>query len=165
GRHPGRPAGAAHPRRVLGRRTPGRLPRSTPPLTTTYPRHRTPGFRHPPGPRGGKTVIRTFLTGREAAGLDRSMTFTAHSSRTRTRHTGATAVALTAAAALLAGCSSGDTSDDPLAGEKAEAGTVVVGSNNFAESTLLADIYGEDRKSTRLNSSHVKISYAVFCLK
>src|SRR5690606_41699221 len=26
-------------------------------------------------------------------------------------------------------------------------------------------ITGEDRKSTRLNSSHVKISYAVFCLK
>src|SRR5690606_40696409 len=25
--------------------------------------------------------------------------------------------------------------------------------------------YGQDRKSTRLNSSHVKISYAVFCLK
>src|SRR5690606_41590765 len=25
-------------------------------------------------------------------------------------------------------------------------------------------IDGEDRKSTRLNSSHVKISYAVFCL-
>src|SRR5690606_41549145 len=25
--------------------------------------------------------------------------------------------------------------------------------------------YGLDRKSTRLNSSHVKISYAVFCLK
>src|SRR5690606_42097254 len=25
--------------------------------------------------------------------------------------------------------------------------------------------YREDRKSTRLNSSHVKISYAVFCLK
>src|SRR5690606_42147093 len=24
---------------------------------------------------------------------------------------------------------------------------------------------GKDRKSTRLNSSHVKISYAVFCLK
>src|SRR5690606_39870535 len=24
--------------------------------------------------------------------------------------------------------------------------------------------FGEDRKSTRLNSSHVKISYAVFCL-
>src|SRR5437870_10260870 len=26
-------------------------------------------------------------------------------------------------------------------------------------------IYFEDRKSTRLNSSHVAISYAVFCLK
>src|SRR5690606_41012876 len=26
------------------------------------------------------------------------------------------------------------------------------------------DQAGEDRKSTRLNSSHVKISYAVFCL-
>src|SRR5688572_31606319 len=25
--------------------------------------------------------------------------------------------------------------------------------------------YGEDRKSTRLNSSHSQISYAVFCLK
>src|SRR5690606_40092142 len=25
--------------------------------------------------------------------------------------------------------------------------------------------YQQDRKSTRLNSSHVKISYAVFCLK
>src|SRR5690606_40880717 len=25
--------------------------------------------------------------------------------------------------------------------------------------------FGRDRKSTRLNSSHVKISYAVFCLK
>src|SRR5437868_7519537 len=27
------------------------------------------------------------------------------------------------------------------------------------------DVIGEDRKSTRLNSSHVSISYAVFCLK
>src|SRR5690625_5590756 len=31
------------------------------------------------------------------------------------------------------------------------------------ESTLA--LYGLDRKSTRLNSSHVAISYAVFCLK
>src|SRR5690606_10312523 len=30
---------------------------------------------------------------------------------------------------------------------------------------LQASIYYGDRKSTRLNSSHVKISYAVFCLK
>src|SRR5690606_42103761 len=30
---------------------------------------------------------------------------------------------------------------------------------------LPAQDAGQDRKSTRLNSSHVKISYAVFCLK
>src|SRR5690606_39353273 len=29
----------------------------------------------------------------------------------------------------------------------------------------VVEINGLDRKSTRLNSSHVKISYAVFCLK
>src|SRR5690606_39009890 len=29
----------------------------------------------------------------------------------------------------------------------------------------LGDVGAQDRKSTRLNSSHVKISYAVFCLK
>src|SRR3712207_7830639 len=29
----------------------------------------------------------------------------------------------------------------------------------------VADILGRDRKSTRLNSSHANISYAVFCLK
>src|SRR5690606_40252190 len=29
----------------------------------------------------------------------------------------------------------------------------------------LEEALSEDRKSTRLNSSHVKISYAVFCLK
>src|SRR5690606_41546624 len=29
----------------------------------------------------------------------------------------------------------------------------------------MAKLYASDRKSTRLNSSHVKISYAVFCLK
>src|SRR5205814_7907800 len=31
--------------------------------------------------------------------------------------------------------------------------------------TLFAFVYGTDRKSTRLNSSHLGISYAVFCLK
>src|SRR5690349_24780929 len=30
---------------------------------------------------------------------------------------------------------------------------------------LLASVLALDRKSTRLNSSHVEISYAVFCLK
>src|SRR5690606_40308533 len=29
----------------------------------------------------------------------------------------------------------------------------------------VSNIFKKDRKSTRLNSSHVKISYAVFCLK
>ncbi|KES08488.1 glycine/betaine ABC transporter substrate-binding protein [Streptomyces toyocaensis] len=82
------------------------------------------------------------------------MTHTAKGSRSRTRHTGAAAVALTAAAALLAGCSSDDTSDNPLEGEKAETGTVVVGSNNFAESTLLADIYGE-----ALRAKGLKVTY------
>src|SRR6266511_6275594 len=33
------------------------------------------------------------------------------------------------------------------------------------DSPTVLDFYAEDRKSTRLNSSHVKISYAVFCLK
>src|SRR5690606_39431172 len=31
--------------------------------------------------------------------------------------------------------------------------------------TFITGSVPEDRKSTRLNSSHVKISYAVFCLK
>src|SRR5690606_42112309 len=35
-------------------------------------------------------------------------------------------------------------------------------SSNFQSSLIYSK---EDRKSTRLNSSHVKISYAVFCLK
>src|SRR5690606_42158292 len=33
------------------------------------------------------------------------------------------------------------------------------------DAQLVTDEPVEDRKSTRLNSSHVKISYAVFCLK
>src|SRR5690606_42046702 len=33
------------------------------------------------------------------------------------------------------------------------------------EPAQVAAALDEDRKSTRLNSSHVKISYAVFCLK
>src|SRR5690606_40316229 len=34
-----------------------------------------------------------------------------------------------------------------------------------AAPTEACSLTGQDRKSTRLNSSHVKISYAVFCLK
>src|SRR5690242_21258774 len=38
----------------------------------------------------------------------------------------------------------------------------------YAPKILLTRVFGtgyEDRKSTRLNSSHMSISYAVFCLK
>src|SRR3712207_8682287 len=36
---------------------------------------------------------------------------------------------------------------------------------NFGSFAILLGALGEDRKSTRLNSSHANISYAVFCLK
>src|SRR5690606_6548311 len=36
---------------------------------------------------------------------------------------------------------------------------------NTGQNTINGKVELEDRKSTRLNSSHVKISYAVFCLK
>src|SRR5437868_12110521 len=39
------------------------------------------------------------------------------------------------------------------------------GSSKVAHLELLVPPSGGDRKSTRLNSSHVSISYAVFCLK
>lgn len=67
------------------------------------------------------------------------------------------AVALAAATALLAGCSAkGDTSgSNPLTDDgKASGDTVVVGSNNFPESTLLADIYGE-----ALKAKGIKVAY------
>src|SRR5574341_1457864 len=52
--------------------------------------------------------------------------------------------------------------------EEAQAGIKIGGRNinNFRyadDTTLMAE--SEDRKSTRLNSSHQLISYAVFCLK
>src|SRR5256885_2859758 len=42
-------------------------------------------------------------------------------------------------------------------------GNLVEGAPNAAR--LAAALAGRDRKSTRLNSSHLVISYAVFCLK
>ncbi|MFD7402216.1 ABC transporter substrate-binding protein [Streptomyces sp. NPDC059866] len=84
------------------------------------------------------------------------MTSTVKSSWSRTRHRGAAAVALAVAAALVAGCgsSSDDESDNPLSEGKADGDTVVVGSNNFAESILLADIYGE-----ALKAKGIKVEY------
>ncbi|MET9834186.1 ABC transporter substrate-binding protein [Streptomyces sp. NPDC006385] len=81
------------------------------------------------------------------------MTFTAARSRSLRNRPGVAAVALAATAALLAGCSSADKSD-PLAEGEASGDTVVVGSNNFAESVLLADIYGE-----ALKAKGIKVSY------
>src|SRR5690606_40374839 len=47
--------------------------------------------------------------------------------------------------------------------------TVIVHNARISETKSgrpkLVETSAEDRKSTRLNSSHVKISYAVFCLK
>ncbi|MFF4714256.1 ABC transporter substrate-binding protein [Streptomyces eurythermus] len=81
------------------------------------------------------------------------MTSTTHISRSIRRSRGAAVVAL-AATALLAGCSSSDKADNPLTGGKADGDSVVVGSNNFPESTLLADIYGE-----ALEAKGIKVTY------
>src|SRR5690606_40055839 len=52
--------------------------------------------------------------------------------------------------------------DVPRPGQGAVALAAGPGAADEVDHLLLA---GGDRKSTRLNSSHVKISYAVFCLK
>src|SRR5438034_4291380 len=50
-----------------------------------------------------------------------------------------------------------------LADTRCRIGVIPLGTfNNFATSLRVP---AEDRKSTRLNSSHTVISYAVFCLK
>ncbi|EYT83203.1 ABC transporter substrate-binding protein [Streptomyces andamanensis] len=84
------------------------------------------------------------------------MTSYAKSTRSSTRRTGTAVVTLAATAALVAGCSSSDdkSGSDPLSGGKASGDSVVVGSNNFAESILLADIYGE-----ALKAKGVKVTY------
>src|SRR5690606_40468233 len=47
----------------------------------------------------------------------------------------------------------------------ARAGGAVCAGGLAAPGPAAAAVTRADRKSTRLNSSHVKISYAVFCLK
>src|SRR3712207_6981419 len=46
-----------------------------------------------------------------------------------------------------------------------DAGDVVVATKAGVATDVSADMITTDRKSTRLNSSHANISYAVFCLK
>ncbi|MCX5252808.1 UNVERIFIED_CONTAM: osmoprotectant transport system substrate-binding protein [Streptomyces canus] len=86
------------------------------------------------------------------------MTSTAAHRRSIRKNPGVAAVALAAAATvLLAGCGSSDDTSDPLSEDTGKAGsgdTVVVGSNNFAESILLADIYGE-----ALKAKGIKVTY------
>src|SRR5687768_18262199 len=60
-------------------------------------------------------------------------------------------------------------------GERGEGGAQVLAVDDHVDHAVLEQIFGaleafgkllaEDRKSTRLNSSHGYISYAVFCLK
>ena len=40
----------------------------------------------------------------------------------------------------------------------------LIASENYVSAAVL-EAQGSDRKSTRLNSSHITISYAAFCLK
>jgi osmoprotectant transport system substrate-binding protein len=81
------------------------------------------------------------------------------SGNSRTRALAAAVALAAAATTALAGCSSSSSSDgsgggDPLKKPAANGDTVVVGSNNFAESILLGDLYGE-----ALKAKGIKVSY------
>src|SRR5258708_25518719 len=53
----------------------------------------------------------------------------------------------------------------PFYEQAAVHGVFLVDRNQLADRSLLVEGRRRDRKSTRLNSSHQIISYAVFCLK
>src|SRR5690625_6255401 len=55
--------------------------------------------------------------------------------------------------------------DGKIIGEVHCDGDVFIGKTGYVEPLVNARNLNIDRKSTRLNSSHVAISYAVFCLK
>src|SRR3712207_7095089 len=61
------------------------------------------------------------------------------------------------------------TGDQPLGGQRpvahAASPAATMAASPAAEAARKARDDGRDRKSTRLNSSHANISYAVFCLK
>ena len=72
------------------------------------------------------------------------------------KRTTAAASAAVLAGAFLAGCGSSSSNSNPLSGGGASAspGSVTVGSDNFLESVLLADIYGQ-----ALAAKHYNVSY------
>jgi osmoprotectant transport system substrate-binding protein len=76
--------------------------------------------------------------------------------KSRLRSITAPVAAVLAGATALAGCSSssGGGGGDPLDKPAASGGSVVVGSNNFAESILLGDIYGEALKAKGLKVTY-----------
>src|SRR5690606_40644973 len=57
------------------------------------------------------------------------------------------------------------TIDAALDGVTAAEVALITSAHTQGQATELPELAEQDRKSTRLNSSHVKISYAVFCLK
>src|SRR3712207_8976939 len=54
---------------------------------------------------------------------------------------------------------------DRLGGERAQPHRRAAGGRRPGHRDLAVGVHRLDRKSTRLNSSHANISYAVFCLK
>src|SRR5690625_4808637 len=77
------------------------------------------------------------------------------------------ATAVSSAAGAAATAASGSASLEVLAAGLRESGVALGLLDRLAHISLpgLTGDRGTDRKSTRLNSSHVAISYAVFCLK
>src|SRR5690349_22420147 len=65
---------------------------------------------------------------------------------------------------VLGGSEINTIADGVVGATLAGGGTTRVFGGQEYPNRVLADA-GTDRKSTRLNSSHVEISYAVFCLK
>src|SRR3712207_8374803 len=59
----------------------------------------------------------------------------------------------------------GDTIEVGLMGAEGFVGLSLLFGVERSNGTVIVQLAGRDRKSTRLNSSHANISYAVFCLK
>src|SRR2546426_8986934 len=81
-----------------------------------------------------------------------------------------TTVVAALALPLALGCSrkgAGAPSRAPVTVARAEQRPVPyeISATGTAEPRRTASVQSQDRKSTRLNSSHLVISYAVFCLK